>query len=419
MNVIKTFGSLEAEKRRNLLLLLVTGLLFWSSITTLLPTLPIYLEDIGGTTAEIGLVMGSFALGLIASRTWLGHLADSHSRKLVVQIGALVAGIAPLGYLSIQSIFPLMAVRAFNGVSLAAFTTGYSALVVDLSPVAQRGELIGYMSLVAPIGMAIGPVLGAFLQESQGYPPLFLTAAGLGFLAYFLTATITEQSRQKKDNSQANVPETPHRNLRQLLASRSLLIPSLILWLIGLVFGTLFAFLPLFLRETSLGFNAGLFYLTAAIASFASRIFSGQASDHYGRGLFITLSLLFYAVSMALLNQADTTQELFMAAIVEGSASGMSIPMIVALISDRSSSSERGKVYSVCLGGFDLGMVMASPIFGILGEIIDYRSMFALAGSLAMIAMLLFLCQSNKSFKQSLRFALGRGKDVYALEYRI
>lgn len=419
MNVINTFASLEPDKRRNLLLLLATGLLFWSSLTTLLPTLPIYIEDLGGTTAQVGLVMGSFALGLIGSRTWLGYLADTHTRKLVVRIGALVAAIAPLGYLLIPSVLPLIAVRAFHGISLAAFTTGYSALVVDLSPIKQRGELIGYMSLVAPIGMAIGPVLGAFLQETAGYQLLFVASTILGIVAYFLAHPIQEQHRQQHKESNLDVSETPVRTFRQLFMSPSLLLPGLILWLIGLVFGTLLAFLPLFLREVSLGFNAGQFYLAAAIASFAARIFSGQASDRYGRGLFITGSLLCYVLSMALLTQAKTSQELLISAILEGAGSGMCIPMIIALISDRSSMSERGRVYAFCLGGFDLGMVIAGPILGALGEIIDYRSMFLLAAGLAAIAMVLFLSHSNKSFKQSLRFALGKGQDLYALKYHL
>lgn len=54
--------------------------------------------------------------------------------------------------------------RAFHGVSIAAFTTGYSALVVDLSPPKQKGELIGYMSLAVPIGMAIGPAMGGIFR---------------------------------------------------------------------------------------------------------------------------------------------------------------------------------------------------------------------------------------------------------------
>ncbi|MEM8779631.1 MAG: MFS transporter, partial [Cyanobacteria bacterium P01_G01_bin.49] len=182
MSILTTFANLKSAQRHSLFLLLGTGLLFWISLTTLLPILPIYIADLGGTKAQVGLVMGSFAIGLLVSRTGLGYLADTRSRKLILRIGTLVAGIAPLGYLALPSVFPLMAVRAVHGVSVAAFTTGYSALVVDLSPPKQRGELIGYMSLVTPIGMGIGPALGGFLQESFGYTTLFITSASFGFL---------------------------------------------------------------------------------------------------------------------------------------------------------------------------------------------------------------------------------------------
>jgi len=44
--------------------------------------------------------------------------------------------------------------------------------------------------------------------------------------------------------------------------------------------------------------NAGLFYTAAAIASFGVRLVAGRASDRHGRGLFITVSLIFYTLSM-------------------------------------------------------------------------------------------------------------------------
>ena len=163
------FTELDAAEVRDLSILFITGLLFWTSITTMLPTLPTYVQELGGTTQQVGLVMGCFAIGLLFSRTWLGQLADRHSRKIVLLIGTVVGAIAPLGYLWINSIAGLMAVRAFHGISIAAFTTAYSALVIDLSPLKHRGEIVGYMSLAVPIGMAIGPAVGGILQTSHGY----------------------------------------------------------------------------------------------------------------------------------------------------------------------------------------------------------------------------------------------------------
>ena len=414
MSILTAYSSLQPQQRRSLGFLLVMGLFFWISTSTLLPTLPTYIKSLGGTRSQIGLVMGSFAIGLLCSRTLLGYLADTKSRKLVLCIGVIVAGLAPVGYLLIQSIFPLIAVRAIHGVSIAAFTTAYSALVVDLSPTKQRGELIGYMSLVTPIGMSIGPALGGFLQGAFGYTVLFMVSASFGLLGLFLVSSIQEKSRSPRHQSFPSQGKS--RKFKEMLASHSLVIPALILLIIGLLFGILVTFLPLFLQETALGFSAGLFYTTAAIASFSSRIFSGPASDRYGRGPLITVSLLCYFISMIFLTQATGSHQVLLAAIFDGMGAGTLIPMMIALISDRSSSYERGRVYSVCLGGFDIGIALAGPLVGSLGSDLSYQAIFTISSSLALGALLLFISQSNSSLKTSLSFALGKEKDLYAFD---
>lgn len=380
----------------------------------MLPTLPAYVEDMGGTTQQVGWVMGCFAIGLLASRTWLGQIADRRSRKLVVLIGTLVGGIAPIGYLLADSVYQLMAIRAFHGISIAAFTTGYSTLVVDISPVKQRGELIGYMSLAVPVGMAVGPALGGFLEASTGYISLFSVAAGLGCLACVLASRVTEDSRANLENlSDVN---SSSRSFGEIFSSLSFLIPALVLLLIGLLFGTLASFLPLFIREIKLDLNAGLFYTAAAIASFSIRIYTGKASDRYGRGLFITASLVCYGVSMLLLSVVATPSWFILAAILEGMGGGLLIPMTIALLSDRSYSNERGKVYAICIGGFDVGIALAGPILGALAASIGYRGMFSISGGLALIALGLFMTLSNKNLAHSLGFAFGQEEDLYAID---
>ncbi|MDJ0659205.1 MAG: MFS transporter [Crocosphaera sp.] len=414
MSISTAYNSLQPQQRRSLGFLLGAGLCFWISITTLLPTLPTYIQSLGGTRSEIGLVMGSFAIGLLLSRTALGYLADKNSRKLVLYIGVIVAGLAPFGYLLIQSVFPLIAVRAFHGVSIAAFTTAYSALVVDLSPLKNRGELIGYMSLVTPIGMSIGPALGGFVQEFLGYSILFITSASSAFLGLFLIVFIQEKSSTHHHKS-AHI-QGKSRSFKQMLTTHALVIPASILFFIGLLFGTLVTFLPLFLEDANLEFNAGLFYTVAAIGSFSSRFFAGSASDRYGRGPLISVSLLCYFVSMLLLTQAITGTQILLAGLLEGIGAGTLIPMIIALISDRSSASERGRVYSVCLGGFDIGIALGGPLVGSFGDTLSYANIFTLNSSLALIAFLLFISQSNYNFKTSLGFALGKEKDLYMFD---
>jgi len=413
---LNIFSDIEPQRRRSLLTLFTTGLLFWSSLASLLPTLPLYVQDVGGTKQQIGFVMGAFAIGLLLSRPQLGKMADSRGRKQVLLLGVLVAAIAPLGYLFAKSIPLLLFIRVFHGISIAAFTTAYSALVTDLSPPEKRGELIGYMSLVSPIGMAFGPAVGGFVQAWFGYTPLFAMSAILATMAVFSTLQVTEPHFAELAKTASLSQDKTSKNYWQMLWNPRVRIPALVLLLVGLVFGTLSTFMPLFVQETKANFNAGLFYSTAAIASFGMRLVTGRASDQYGRGLFISGGLIFYALSMLLLYCANSTSAFLIAALLEGVAGGTVLPMMVTLMSDRCEPQERGRLFSLCIGGFDLGIALAGPTLGFVAEQVGYRNMFGLAAGLAGLALLIFITQSSKNLSHSMKFAIGQGKDVYALK---
>lgn len=420
---MKIFRTLEPQARKNLFFLFVAGLLFWASLASLLPTLPLYVEDVGGTKQQIGVVIGAFAIGLLLFRPWLGKLSDRRSRKLVLLIGYVVVAMAPLGYLFAKSIPLLFLLRVFHGISIAAYTTGSSALVVDLSPVEKRGEVIGYMSLTNPIGMAIGPAMGTFLQARMGYMPLFLFSFAIGLLGLFVAFQVQEPrlihpsggklSMDAPTNASSMKPDDDQ--FWQLLGSPRLRIPTLVMLLTGLVFGALGTFVALYIREAKIDFDAGWFYTAAALSSFCSRFFTGQASDRYGRGLFITVSLVFYSLSMLLLSQAQSPVSFLLAGFLEGVASGTLIPSMIALISDRSQAHERGRVFSLCLGGLDMGIAIAGPVLGTFAQQIGYQGIFALTCGIALLALLIFITQNSKDLRHSLRFATGRERDIYAL----
>nr|WP_242045101.1 MFS transporter [Anabaena catenula] len=396
--------------RRNLLILFAAGLLFWSSLASLLPTLPLYIESIGATKQQIGIVMGSFAIGMLLFRPQVGALADSRGRKIVLLIGMSVAAIAPLGYLVVKSILPLMAIRAFHGISIAAFATGYIALVGDLAPEHRRGEVIGYMSLVNPIGVALGPALGGYLQAAYGYTPLFISSSVLGSLGILCILPITnppivEQPKNSTDD-----------RFWQLLISPRVRVPAIVLLLFGLALGTVHTFIALYIKSTGVDLNAGLFFTAAAISSFSVRLFTGRASDRYGRGLFITFSLMVYTLAMICIWQANNPLTFLLGGFIEGAASGTVIPMISVMMTDRALPHERGRIFGVSLMGLDFGLIIAGPILGAVAEQIGYRSMFGFATGLSVLAILIFVTQSSRNLSNSLRFAFGRGEDVYALK---
>ena len=222
---MKVFKTLDPKQQRSLMILFLAGLLFWSSITTLLPTLPLYLNYIGGTKQQIGFVLGCFSMGLLLSRFILAPIADTKSRKLVLIVGTSVAAIAPLGYLLFKSFLFLMLVRAFHGISIAGVTIGYTALVADLSPPGRRGELIGYMSLCTPIGMAIGPTVGGFLVEANEYVPLFIVCSTLGIASLLCSILVSESSAIAQKNLHSQCQQHMVRHCLIMLTYQHYLVP--------------------------------------------------------------------------------------------------------------------------------------------------------------------------------------------------
>uniref|UniRef100_B8HL77 Major facilitator superfamily MFS_1 n=1 Tax=Cyanothece sp. (strain PCC 7425 / ATCC 29141) TaxID=395961 RepID=B8HL77_CYAP4 len=400
---------LPAPIRRNLAILLGSSLLFWCSLSSLLPIIPLYAESLGGTPQQIGWITGAFAVGLITARPWLGQLADQRSRKLVLLIGMGVAAIAPLGYLLAPSPNWLMLFRALHGISISAFATAYLTLVADFSPVQYRGTILGYMTLGNPLGTAIGPAIGGLLLAHSSFAFVFMMAAGFGLAGFLSSSQVEPPPLPAISEADRGKP------FWYSFDRAGLAIPTLAMLLVGMAFGVLHTFIALFIKSLEIDLNPGIFYTAAAMGSFCVRILVGRIADRWGRGLFFTLSLSCYTLSMLLLSLAQNSFHFLLGGLVEGMSMGILIPIVSALIADRSYPQERGRLFGFCITGLDLGIAFAGPIFGFLGAWLSYRQMFSIATVLPGLAIVLFMTQGGKNLLNSLQFAIGWGKDAYAL----
>ena len=431
------FSNLEPSVRRSLWATFWSGLLFWSSLASQLPTFPLYIRSLGASFVELGWVMGAFAVGLLSCRAKMGFWSDTKGRRFVMRLGLTVALIVPIAY-ALGPFLPwVTAMRAVHGISVAAFATAYGALAADLAPPHQRGEVIGYMSLVNPLGLAFGPALGGFLMEYTNYPTLFLTAAMLAGIGLWLTAGIKE-SREivttpvkevgaslKIDNqavikSVAKSSSIQNASIKagfwQTLLNPRVRIGAFVLLIIGLVFGSLSTFLPVLMTAKNVPLNAGLFYVMAAVASLFTRLFLSKWSDRLGRGLFVSVGLCFYSASMMIIAEATSASLFLLSGALEGIGSGLFVPAVMSLVADRTLPQERGYVLGLTWIGFDLGIATAGPILGGCVEWLSLSGIFLVAAALSLIALISFSLWGNQTVSSSLGFAVGRARDGYALD---
>ena len=436
---MKIFLKFEPALQRNLAIFFGASLCFWGGLSGMLPNLSLYIETFGATNQEIGWVMAAFAIGLLGFRPRMSRFTDSRGRKPALFIGIVVIALAPLLYLSVQlvpatvlivpilgwqiksAVLLLAMARAFHGISIAAFATAYNAAIADMAPVAHRGELIGYMSLASPVGMALGPALGGYLEGSFTFA--FLVMTGLGIIGTLCVLASKEPTRdlpvisaQPTATQLVSKHPTPKPAFWSQLLLPTVRTPALILFMVGTAFGSMVAFVPLHIREMDIAVNIGLIYTVSAIASFSIRMLAGKASDQLGRGRFISIGLTCYTLSMFTLWMSTSAPMLLLAGAFQGAGSGTLIPIIAALMTDRSRPGERGLTFGLCLTGFDLGIALAGPIMGRVADLSSYSTVFALSGLMTLFGLLIFITTSSKDLAHSVRFALRGGRDVYAVK---
>jgi MFS family permease len=409
---VSAIAKLSPISRRNLQFMFLGALLFWACMAAILPIMSPYLQGAGANNQQVGWIMGAFAVGLLAFRSRMGLIADRQGRRGVMLIGITVAAIAPLCYPLTQNLPLLTVIRVFHGLSIAAYTTGYSALVADLAPPESRGEVIGYMSLSNPVGMAIGPALSGYLQPILGDAKVFYLCSALAFGSLALSAQIRSGPPPSQPEGLEAQTEV---GLWALVTGDRLRIPTLNMLTVGLAFGILSTFVPLFIREMKIDVNVGLFYTMAALSSFGSRFIVGKASDRFGRGPFLMLGLVCYCLAMVLLWRANTAFEVLFAGLVEGFGGGTFMPLTVALVSDRAYPHERGRMLGLCIGGFDLGIALSGALLGQVADWLGYRMLFGVAAAVVLVGTVVFVTLSSQDLRSSVRFALGRGRDLYAL----
>ena len=112
----------------------LSAFLVFTSGHLLLTPLPLHIERMGGGPPEVGLSGTAFALSAIAVRPFMGRLTDTRGRKVTLLIGAVLFILAPLGYATSRSRPMILRSRTLHGMGIAAFSTAYGALLVDVTP---------------------------------------------------------------------------------------------------------------------------------------------------------------------------------------------------------------------------------------------------------------------------------------------
>ena len=170
-----------------------------------LPTIPLFVQQLGGSDQIIGYVVGIFTFSALLLRPYAGHSLESKGRGFVYLIGLAIFVLSVGSFGFATSMAFLFFIRVVQGVGWGFSTTASGTIATDLIPASRRGEGMGYFGLSGNLALAFGPSLGLTLIGVISFKQLFLVCGVLGLFALLLSSRISykkvDQSQISKSNA--------------------------------------------------------------------------------------------------------------------------------------------------------------------------------------------------------------------------
>src|SRR6201991_149725 len=132
---------------------------------TLIIALPDLEQAIGVSILSLVWVILAYMISSTVLVLFAGRLSDLFGRKQAYVLGFVVFGLASLGAGFSGNGTQLILWRIAQGVGGAFLFANSSAIVTDAFPKEQLGLAMGTNTMVAAVGLVIGPVLGGALVD--------------------------------------------------------------------------------------------------------------------------------------------------------------------------------------------------------------------------------------------------------------
>src|SRR5215218_3905629 len=130
-----------------------------------------------------------------------GTLGDRFGRKLALQAGVSIFGLASLGALVADSADQVIVVRAAMGIGAALIMPATLSIIANLFTGEERGKAIAIWAALAAIGIGLGPLAGGVLLQWFDWSSVFMVNVPFAAAALLLGIRYVPESRDPRPGS--------------------------------------------------------------------------------------------------------------------------------------------------------------------------------------------------------------------------
>jgi MFS family permease len=314
------------------LLVLASAMIFFdvAFFAAIAPLLPGYVDDLGLSKAQAGILSASYAAGTLVASLPAGFVASRFGPRRTVIVGLLLLGVSSLLFGLVKQIGLLDAARFTQGVSGALIWSGALTWLITMAPEERRGSIIGTALGTAVAGALLGPALGA-IAASVGTGPVFGSVLVIAAVLALEAARLPEAAAPERQTL---------REVVSTLLSRPIVDAATFVGVPSVMFGAIEVLVPLRIDALGGGHGviAGGFIAGAGLEAILAPI-AGHLSDRVGRRAPYVIGLSICAAAMVAVALAQTLGAVLAALILTSLGAGLCFAPALTLISDIAESS--------------------------------------------------------------------------------
>jgi EmrB/QacA subfamily drug resistance transporter len=184
------------ERRWKTLAVLSLALLIIGLDNTILSVaLPSLQEQLDADSSQLQWINDSYLLVFAGLLLSFGVFGDRFGRKLALQAGTALFGLASVCVLFVDTPDQLIAVRAVMGAGGALIMPATLSIISNVFPREERGKAIAAWSAAASVGTGLGPLFGGLLLEWFDWQSVFLLNVPVCVVAFALAISLVPDSR--------------------------------------------------------------------------------------------------------------------------------------------------------------------------------------------------------------------------------
>lgn len=364
-------------------------------IGIVLPSLPFYVSQIGGSALEFTYLFATYAICAFLSTPMLGALSDRIGRRpvLLASIGSTAVGW--LVFASATTLPILFLGRIIDGLAGGNISTAQSYLVDISKDEKERTQNLGLISSLFGVGFIFGPILGGMLGVISPALPFWVAGclATLNFIAAFFFLKETNQTRNT-DKMYLN----PFRPIARAWANKQLL-PYFIVWLFfGMATSGVYAVNAIYFADR-FGFSAFIIGVIMAAQGAIMVINQVMILKHFWLRRFqepqlVLVMLLVFSLGYLLMGLVHAVF-FFLGILFAVFAQSVLRPVFTSEVIGLSPPNIKGEVMGILGSVVSLGMVIG-PI--ITGPVYSYKNnlSFVLSGCYMLVAFFIIYRHRKK-----------------------